>query len=79
MSEHIRIFTGSPVIVRRLEFLLDASGIGSVYKNQDESARMAGFGGPMNWAELFILNTDLEKHNLLLLITKKKSTDKNLR
>ena len=60
-EEHIKIFSGSPVIVRRLRQILKEEGIDSVYKNQDEIARIAGFGGPMNLAELFILNIDFEK------------------
>lgn len=60
-EEHIKVFTGSPVIVRRLQSILDASGIGSVCKNQHESARLAGFGAPLNSAELFVLNVDMEK------------------
>ncbi len=59
-QEHIKVFSGSPVIVRRLGALLRDQGIDSILKNQYESARIAGFGGPMNVADLFILNTDLE-------------------
>ena len=70
-EKHVRVFTGSPVLVRRLGFILDESGIGSVYKNQDESARLAGFGGPMNSAELFILNIDLEKAEPIIADYKK--------
>ncbi len=60
-TEHIRIFSGSPVITNGLKSLLRENNIDSLIKNQDESARLAGFGGPMNLAELFILDIDLEK------------------
>ncbi|MBL4605416.1 MAG: DUF2007 domain-containing protein [Flavobacteriaceae bacterium] len=60
-QEHIKVFSGSPVIVKRLKSILEEHGIQSIYKNQDESARISGFGGPLNFAELFILNTDYDK------------------
>lgn len=63
---HIKIFTGSPVIVNHLRSLLHEHGIDSICKNHDESARVAGFGSFVNLAELFILNIDLEKANPII-------------
>lgn len=60
-QEHIKVFSGSTVIVQRLKTILEEQNIQSIYKNQGESALIAGFGGPINFAELFILNTDYEK------------------
>ena len=60
-EEHIKVFSGSPVVVRHLGTLLKEQGIDSICKNHHESATLAGFGSLMSNAELFILNIDLEK------------------
>ena len=60
-TKHIKIFSGTSIIINRLRILLDENSIGSIAKDQFESARLAGFGAPMNSVDLFILESDLEK------------------
>lgn len=60
-KEHIKVFSGTSVLVNRLSFLLDEVKIPSLIKNHHESARLGGFGLPINSIELFIYDSDLEK------------------
>lgn len=60
-KEHIRVFTGTSILVNRLSFLLDEAKIANLIKNHFDSARLGGFGLPMNSVELFIYNSDIEK------------------
>lgn len=61
-TEHIKIFTGSPINANRLQSLLKEIQIDSLIKNQVESARLAGFGSSYDSAaEVYILNIDLDK------------------
>ena len=59
--EHIKIFTGTSIITRRLGDILEENNIGSIIKDEMESARLAGFGVPTNSSHLFILDSDMEK------------------
>ncbi len=61
MEEHIKIFTGTSILVNRLVFLLNEQNIPSITKNDKESGRLAGFGTTGDSVELHILNTNLEK------------------
>jgi len=60
-KEHIKVFTGTSILVNRLSYLLDQVKIPCLIKNQHESARLGGFGSPMNAVELFIYKSDTEK------------------
>uniref|UniRef100_UPI004049D3CC putative signal transducing protein n=1 Tax=Flavobacterium sp. TaxID=239 RepID=UPI004049D3CC len=60
MQEHIKIYTGTAMMVNRLAYLLDEQNIHSIIKNEIESGRLAGFVSPENSVELYILNSDLE-------------------
>lgn len=61
MQEHVKIFTGMPIVASRLKVLLAQSEIPSILKDEAESGRLAGFGSHLLSAQLFVLNTDLEK------------------
>ncbi|QNM85722.1 DUF2007 domain-containing protein [Polaribacter pectinis] len=65
-TEHVKIFSGSSIIVKGLQNLLDDEKIHCLVKDKFESARLAGFGEQMNSVELFVLNVDLEKANLIV-------------
>lgn len=65
-TKHIKIFSGSSIIINRLRALLDENNISSIAKDQFESARLAGFGAPMNSVDLFILDSDIEKANSII-------------
>ena len=60
-TEHIKLFSGSSIIVRGLQNLLDEKNISYLIKDNFESARLAGFGEQMNSVEVHILSTDEEK------------------
>ena len=60
-TKHVKIFSGTSIIINRLRSLLEDDHIGSIVKNQFESARLAGFGAPMNSVDLYVLDTDVEK------------------
>jgi hypothetical protein len=60
-TAHIKIFSGSSIIVKGLEVRLEESNIGSITKDHINSGTLAGFGSLGRSVELFILNTDLEK------------------
>mgnify|MGYP006081164805 FL=1 len=70
-ATHIKLFSESPIIVNRVRSLLQEQGIGSLVKNQIESARLAGFGVSLDTVDLFILSSDLEKANKVLITFKK--------
>lgn len=59
--EHIKIMTGSSIIINRIAFLLDQQNISSLIKDNVESARLAGFGISHNDVELYVYSADLEK------------------
>ncbi|WP_198938399.1 putative signal transducing protein [Tenacibaculum holothuriorum] len=61
MKEHIKIFTGTSILVNRLAYLLDQINIPSIIKDDRESGRLAGFGTFGDSSELHIFNTDLEQ------------------
>lgn len=61
MSEdYTKVFTDDSILVNRLQTLLKEVEINSKIRDRVESARLAGFGVPINSIELFVLNTDLE-------------------
>lgn len=61
MSELVKLLTGSSIEVNRLASLLDDNNIQHLIKNNEESARVAGFGIPLNSVELHVNKSDLEK------------------
>jgi hypothetical protein len=60
-SKHIRLFTGSFIAVQRLQLDLNDAEIPFLIKNNNESARMAGFGALSDNVELFIYEEDLDR------------------
>ena len=52
-TEHIKLFSGSSIIINRLQNILESNNISSLLKNKFESARLAGFGEQMNSVEIF--------------------------
>jgi len=75
MKEHVKIFTGTSILVNRLRFLLDQEKIPSLTKDDQESGRLAGFGTTGDAVELFIYNTDLEKSTAVLENFKKEISE----
>jgi len=65
-TAHIKVFSGSSIIVKGLEVRLEDVNIGSITKDHIHSGTLAGFGTLGRMVELFILNTDLEKATPIL-------------
>jgi len=61
MRDHIKIYTGTSILINRLAFLLNEISIPSVIRDHPESGRLAGFGTLGYSSELFIFNSDIEK------------------
>lgn len=59
--EYVKIFSGSSIIVRGLQNLLDEEQISSMIKDNFESARLAGFGEQMNAVDVYVSNIQSEK------------------
>lgn len=66
MKEHIKVFTGTSILVNRLAELLDKVGIPTLIKDDKESGRLAGFGSFGDSVELHIYNTDLERSKTVI-------------
>ncbi len=57
-NKYVSVFTGSEVDVILLKGLLEEEGIGALVKNENESARVSGFGGgSYTGVRLFILES----------------------
>ena len=60
-TEHIKIFTGSSILVKGLQNLLDDHKLSYLIKDRFESARLGGYGEHISSVELFVLNTDINE------------------
>jgi hypothetical protein len=60
-KEHVKIFSGTSIIVRGLQNILDNNEIGYYIKDHVESARLAGFGAQQNDIDLYVLENDFSK------------------
>ena len=58
---YTKVFTESTILVNRLHSLLTEAGISARLSDKVESARLGGFGVPLNSVELFVLNSHLQK------------------
>lgn len=61
MKEHIKIYTGSSILINRIVSLLDENNIPSLVRDNEESGRLAGFGVPQNSVELFVYGSDVDE------------------
>lgn len=61
-TEYIKIYTGDFLTSQRIQQRLEDIGINAVVKNEDESARLAGFANPVpNLQDIYVHETELEK------------------
>lgn len=58
---YTKVFTESTILVNRLHSLLTEAGVSARLSDKVESARLGGFGVPLNSVELFVLNSHLLK------------------
>ncbi len=61
MGTYKRVFTGSSITVRLLSDLLERKQIDTIIKDNEESARLAGFGSYRENVELLVDEYDLRK------------------
>jgi hypothetical protein len=66
MEEYIKVFTGSGILVNRLNHLLKDQNITTMVKDEKESGRLAGFGTTGPSVELLVLHTDIEKSSEII-------------
>ncbi len=61
-TEYIKIYTGDFLTSQRIQQRLEDIGINAVVKNEDESARLAGFANPVpSLQDIYVHETELEK------------------
>ena len=61
-TEYIKIYTGDFLTSQRIQQSLEDIGINAVVKNEDESARLAGFANPVpSLQDIYVHETELEK------------------
>lgn len=61
MNMHIKVFSGSQILVNRLSQLLDEIEVPYLVKDNKEAGRVAGFGTLGNSVDVYIYESDLEK------------------
>lgn len=71
-TKHIKLFTGSNIIVNGLKNVLEDENISYIIKDKFESARLGGFGEQANSVEVHVLVTDVEKAKKLIEIYNEK-------
>lgn len=60
------LYTGSLVDVQRLKAILEENDIFPIIKDENESARLAGFGAPTMMQQLWVPVSEVEKAKTLL-------------
>lgn len=66
MKKHVKIFTGSIILINRLSIILEEHGIISLIKDNTASARISGFGTSINDVFLYVFDSDYEKAEKLI-------------
>lgn len=61
MDNDIKILTDSSIVINRIAYLLKENNIVTNIVDNVESARLAGFGSPINNVELYVLKSDFKK------------------
>jgi hypothetical protein len=66
MKEHVRILTDSAILINRIAQILNENKITSLVKDDVESARLAGFGIPLNEVQLYVYESDEDEANRII-------------
>lgn len=61
MKGHVRILTDSSIVINRISQILNENEIPSLVKDDVESARLAGFGTPLNEIQLYVDEEDVDE------------------
>lgn len=64
--KHIKLYTGSLIMLKGLANLLDSKNIPSLIKNVFESAILGGYGASENSNEIWVYEEDYDKAKTLL-------------
>lgn len=59
----MKVFSGSEILAQALQEKLETAGVGTVKKDNIQSARLGGFGNSDLAVEVFIQETDFAKAN----------------
>lgn len=62
----IKIFSGSAILAQALQLKIEAIGVGTVIKDNIQSARLGGFGNTDLAVEIFIQEVDFGKANPII-------------
>jgi hypothetical protein len=65
-SNHVSLHTASYIEIQRLQLDLNDAEIGFITKNNDESARLAGFGSFGDHVQLLVSEDDLLEASKIL-------------
>jgi len=65
-STHVLLYTGSFIEIQRLQLDLNDAEIPFIIKNNDESARLAGFGSFGDHVQLLVAKEDLSEATIIL-------------
>lgn len=60
------LYTGSLIDVQRVKGILEENGIFPIVKDENESARLAGFGSPTMMQQIWVPNSEVVKAKTLL-------------
>lgn len=60
MTDYVKIYSGTSILVNRLAYLLDKRNIASFVKDNKESGRLAGFGTLGMSVNLFVHKEDFD-------------------
>ena len=66
MSTHVRILTNSSIVINRAASVLGEHDIPALIVDNNESARLAGFGTPQNNVDLLVNQSDFEAAKKIL-------------
>ena len=77
-SPHIHLFTGSFIEIQRLQLDLNDAEIPFLIKDNNQSARMAGFGSLSDAVEIFVFENDFEAASEIINLAKDKFNIKTL-
>ena len=65
-NRHIKLYTGSFIEIQRLQLDLNDAEIPFFVKDNNESAKLAGFGSLNDSVELHVFDADLERATSIL-------------
>tara|TARA_B110000046_G_C12796281_1_gene315278 strand:- start:386 stop:610 length:225 start_codon:yes stop_codon:yes gene_type:complete len=68
MKGYVRILTDSSIVINRISQILNENEISSLVKDDVESARLAGFGTPLNEIQLYVDEEDVDEAKRIIFL-----------